>query len=139
MKIIDFIICDDIRREIGNKHTLVGVYDESIDFSVEKDYYKKWPKGIKLGFFIRIALLTMMPDEFSFNMIFEDKKTEMGRGKIKQDSPISQRLNLIIVHNNFLFQNAGEVKFQIDFFKNGTRIAELIPDSKLLVRESLSK
>ena len=28
MKIVDFIVCDDIRREIGGKNTIIGVYDE---------------------------------------------------------------------------------------------------------------
>jgi len=54
MKLIDFIICDDIRTELGNKFSLMGIYEDAINFNVSANESGKWPKVIRIGFFIRI-------------------------------------------------------------------------------------
>lgn len=49
MRINNFILCDDIRTEVGNKKSLMGVYSKEITFSVAKDEKKQWPKELVLG------------------------------------------------------------------------------------------
>lgn len=138
MKLIDFIVCDDIRREIGNKHTLVGVYDETVEFSVGKSGFKQWPKAMKLGFFIRVNFDDEVPDEFSFNMLFLTEKKELGKGKVIINPTASKRLNIVIVHNAFVFPNEGKIEFELVFYKNGKIIQEITPDCKLIIKESLA-
>ena len=54
MKLKDFIICDDIRIEASNKFSLMGVYNDALNFNVPIELVEKWPKIIHLGFFIRL-------------------------------------------------------------------------------------
>ncbi len=55
LKIIGFIICDDIRQEVGSKVTLVGVYDNAIVFTPPPGKQNvSWPISMKLGFFLKI-------------------------------------------------------------------------------------
>ena len=52
MKIIDFIVCDDIRNEVNNKVSLIGIYNDAINFIVPAN--SSWPKILQLGLFIRL-------------------------------------------------------------------------------------
>ena len=54
MKLLNFIICDDIRNELGNKHSLMGVYDDSIEFQVTPDNQNTWPKSLKVGIYAKV-------------------------------------------------------------------------------------
>jgi len=53
MKFTDIIVCDDIRREVGNKHTLVGVYADIIYFQPQQNV-PQWPIFKPIGIFFRI-------------------------------------------------------------------------------------
>ena len=79
MKLKDFIICDDIRTEINNKVSLIGVYNDSINFVVPESAADAWPKILRLGLFIRLAL----------NDIEEKKKI----GKLTLDFTINRDIN----------------------------------------------
>jgi hypothetical protein len=50
-----FLICDDIRNELGNKQSLIGVYDDVINFSAPQADIGKWPKVIRLGIYIKLG------------------------------------------------------------------------------------
>ena len=47
MKITDFIICDDVRMEIGNKISIMGIYNDSIILSVP-GAETTWPVPLRL-------------------------------------------------------------------------------------------
>ena len=49
MKINSFIICDDIRSEVGNKKSLMGIYTKELVFSVTAEEAGVWPKDLVLG------------------------------------------------------------------------------------------
>ena len=59
MKLNCFLICDDIRNELGNKQSLTGIYDDVINFSM-KDI-GKWPKVVKLGIYEPITNPMVFP------------------------------------------------------------------------------
>jgi len=140
MKLLDFIICDDIRNEIGNKNSIIGVYSDAIVFSVNKESSKQWPKRMKLGFFIRILFeeTDEIPDKFVFNMLIDSELKEIGKGDLNiQKKGSSNKLILALVHNNFLFQNEGIMEFQFDFYKDNKIVNQISPDISLQVKESI--
>ena len=53
MKFTDIIVCDDIRREVGNKHTIVGAYADIILFQPQPNN-PQWPILKPIGLFFRI-------------------------------------------------------------------------------------
>ncbi len=55
MKFSDIIVCDDIRREIGNKRTLVGVYSNQLIFYTDPEQ-PNWPTPKQLGIYFNIIL-----------------------------------------------------------------------------------
>lgn len=64
MKLLDLIICDDIRQEVGGKQSLIGVYSDLIINFIPGQVV--WPVNFKLGIFIRIKLEEndLRPDAF---------------------------------------------------------------------------
>lgn len=53
MKIIDFIIAEDVRNEIGNKYSLMGIFSEKV-FLPKPPPNITGPIAFRLGLFIRI-------------------------------------------------------------------------------------
>ena len=140
MKLLDFIICDDIRIEVGNKHTIIGVYDDSIVFSVNSNNSNQWPKSKKLGFFIRILFekTDEMPDKFVFNIITDSETQEIGKGNLEiQKMEKLKSLIISLIHSNFIFKNDDTIRFQLVFYKNSKIVNELSPDLLLKVKESI--
>lgn len=141
MKIINFLICDDIRFEIGNKHSLIGVYDGKIIFNVLPDKQGQWPKNNKIGIFAKFQLESEKPYSFSLKVFYNKKEKEIGKGLLNIDhSKSNNKITLALLHNNFEFSELGEIEFQFEFFDKGNnQIKSLIPNSTLLVEEQLIK
>lgn len=144
MKLINFLICDDIRNEIGNKHSLIGVYDDSIEFSVLQEKKNIWPKSLKIGIFSRILFtnseLKKGIHSFNLSVKYNDELIELGSG-ILSDNIIKQlnesnKLTIAMVNNNFVFKEEGQLNFLIKFFNNKKEnIGTLNPDLSFKVTE----
>lgn len=133
MKIYDFIVCDDIRFEIGNKNTLIGIYDD-LNFNVDKISLDQWPKAIKLGFFVRIKLDPSDEiDEFQLEFFLNNKEFSNAKGLINNPIEKNLLLNIALVNNTFVIPNKGTITFKIKFFNDKKLVCELEPDYKLKV------
>lgn len=131
MKITNFIICDDVRTEIGNKHSLIGIYDGVIEFNVTQGTAGVWPKNLKLGLFAKLFAET------------EEEKTKINRFKIKliingtekilgenilngKGNAVIPKITLVAVFNNFIFEGPGDYSFVLDFYDaNGQLISSV--------------
>ena len=140
MRIDDFIVCDDIRREIGNKFTLVGVYGESIDFEVSKSECGKWPKNVKLGFFIRIRFDNneTIPDKFSMHALFDDTDEQiLGQLNIESKKPRQNKLNIAIVHGRFAIPKESTLSFILRLYEGDNQIEELVLPIRIKINERI--
>lgn len=126
MRLLDFVICDDIRTEIGNKLSLMGVYTGTY---IIPDNIVKWPFPTRFGFFIRLLAEGDQPGhDFEFHIL------RLGETKVKIEGSI---LNIdpgkpFIIHFNispFLIKEAGTLDFEIRFLKGTAPIS--IPLSSL--------
>ena len=75
MRLIDFLICDDVRQEVGNKFTLVGIYDSDIRIQVRTADAIRFPLPVNLAVFLRAQL---EPGELGFDF-FEMREEQIGR------------------------------------------------------------
>ena len=134
MRLLDFVICDDIRNELGNKLSLMGVYTGTY---IIPDTIVKWPFPTRFGFFIRLLAEGEQPgQEFEFHIM------RSGETKVKIDGSI---LNFdhgkpFIIHFNlspFLIKEAGTLDFEIRFLKGTVPIS--IPLSSLEIIGSVAE
>jgi hypothetical protein len=145
MKIISFLVCDDIRNEVGNKYSLMGVYGDAIDFRVAPMNKDKWPKRMRLGFFVSMKREKNISEKniesFSLNLDYNGKIKELGKGEFRpREHPKVNQINLVVISNNFEFHESGEIKFFLDFFDASNKLVEKItPDYSLRVSENIIK
>ncbi|MDI6739293.1 MAG: hypothetical protein QME74_02900 [Candidatus Edwardsbacteria bacterium] len=128
MKLLDFIICDDIRFEVGNKNTLVGIYGD-INLTQKRGSKLSWPVPLKLWLYLRCLINEGEDKPESFHIDI----THNTKGSI---APIAgtlsipegiKYLNLALV-GNISLPDTGVISFKISFFKAGQEVYVVVPD-----------
>jgi len=140
MKLLDFIICDDIRNELGNKHSLMGIYDDSIEFQVTPDNQNTWPKLLRIGIYAKVK--TEDDEEvfkFKIRMKCNEKETVLlDRTLTLPKIKTSKKMNIAFVHSAFKFENPGNFTFFLDFYNQKKElIATLSPEFVISVKEKV--
>ena len=131
MKLNDFIICDDIRTEVNNKVSLIGVYNDALNFIVPERAAALWPKAIRLGIFIRVDLESI--EEFQKIGKFILKSTINGEPnfnaeqvfteKIQENHPL-RRMTISVAFNQVNINNAGDMVLSLSIFDNNGELME---------------
>lgn len=106
-KYVSTIICDDVRRELSNKVSLLGVYNEDIVFdqlpaTIEKLYiFQRWNN---------------VPDDANFIFRINIGKRELPElkigkkyGNLEPGPEPTPRWNIILGIGNLLFDNEGDL------------------------------
>jgi len=146
MKIDTFIISDDVRQEVNNKNSIIGLYDEVIKFREPKVKKGKWPKMMKVGIYAKFKLLDDDLNQnivsFKFKSKYKDKINEWVNGNFSQDNVVqiksTKKIKLVIVIPNFLFMGEGNITFQFEFYNEKNDIIKNIePEYNLKVIEEL--
>ena len=121
MKIKSFIICEDIRRELGNKSSLMGVLSDSLNF--EGANANEWPKVINLAAFVQISLEDVIPSDFSIRVTLEGEEIANLKSdlEIKKDT---QYLNLPITMYAFPLKSKGMLIFDLKLQRQGDILLE---------------
>jgi len=121
MKINSFILCEDIRNEMGGKQSLMGVFGDTILLEVPPAAQDTWPKALRLGLYVQMTLEG--DDRGIDNLSFKiEKDAVSGIGKIGEGTiPIWKnksvgRLAIAFVLNPFLVAGAGLVTFKLICF-----------------------
>lgn len=136
MKLLDILFCDDIRRELYNKFSLMGLYNDRLILNVNKQAKVAWPQPLNL-----CALLI-----FSFST--EDRKKQANRFEfeylLNNESKLkmSNELN-IVINEGFQFQIAigsmsipimpGDLGFSIKLYKDKELIFSEKNEKKLTI------
>jgi hypothetical protein len=112
MKVVDFLICDDIRTEIGNKHSIIGLYDDAITFNVSIAEKGKWPKIIKLGIFIKARFDNNQEKKqvgkFRLDVMLNETNKTIAEGELNfSEKKEATGINVAVVFNQFVFESPG--------------------------------
>ncbi len=133
MKLIDFIICDDIRFETSGKNTLIGVYGD-MNFTYKKGEAKPENVIYRMGVFIRCLIdeKDQIPDSFQLILIHSKKGALPPINGTLVSKEGIKLFNIAIV-NNILLHTEGIITFKLTFKKMGKEISSLVPDYNLEV------
>jgi hypothetical protein len=84
MNIINFILCDDIRSELGNKKSLMGVYAKELLFTTTDGKDSIWPKNLNLAIMVTFSLSSAIKRNaktFKVTYSLNNIEKELGRGE----------------------------------------------------------
>lgn len=135
MKLLDFIVCDDIRQEIGNKPSLMGVYANNIILPPSPEGDTKWPFALRLGFFVRFLRESSdtQPDVFRVEFIRDGGVFSKVEGLVTAAPESDINLSIALVNSAFQIMGVGPISFRIVFSKEGKGIGQFEPDYSLNV------
>ncbi|GEM_PF-1022116 len=145
MKIINFIICDDIRSEIGNKKSLMGIYTKTLSFSVNADEKDNWPKELSLGMMLEFSISQKIKRAaHKFKVFYSINSVEkvLGEGEFnfpRDDQEQEDDFKITLFSKSkYHFESCGNLKHCVKIFDiSGKVIARAIPDSEFVIRENI--
>ncbi|MFA6036880.1 MAG: hypothetical protein WC748_02005 [Legionellales bacterium] len=115
MKLTDIIFCDDIRIELNNKFSLMGVYNDKIIFHAQNSTIK-FPLPLKLALFLRFKLDVEDEHPENFEFIYFMNREEIL--KINGDIKSNDDTVLLALAHQTLPLKKGELNFSIKLLKN---------------------
>lgn len=130
--LLDFLVCDDVRTEVGDKFTLVGIYGNTIRLDLQ-GAEAKWPVLIpKLGFFVRTGPVTSFtPDHFSLSFTFNGSQIAKFEGELKVADPAGPII-LAVVASPFPVHGSGELRFNL-VYRAGERSESVAIDRAIVI------
>jgi len=120
MKVLAFIISDDIRQEVGNKFSLMGIFNQSIELSIPGQAPNTGGVALRLGIMLRARLEENdpQPDSFSLELLFNQTSLARIVGQLTlehREAPFNLLLTapVVPIHGSGLLDfrlqvNAGE-------------------------------
>ena len=143
MRINCFILCDDIRTEVGNKKSLMGVYSKEIAFSVAKEEKKQWPKEIVLGLMLDFSVNRDTKEKakgFEICYQLNDMKRSIGKGTFQFTKDEVTRKDdiqaVIYMKAHYIFDSPGFLFHLVEVFdESGEVIAQATIPTRILIKE----
>jgi hypothetical protein len=133
MKLLDFIVCDEVRVENTGKHFLVGVYSNELIVAAPPNLP---PPPIRMSFFIRLKAEERDPIKQSLDFSIWQGSEKLfdlqGQVEIKnRDAFVNLGLNIGLVQ----VKRYGDIRFEMKYGDKvfapevGLTIRSLIPDA----------
>lgn len=143
MKINSFIICDDIRSEVGNKKSLMGIYTKELVFSVTAEEAGVWPKDLVLGMMLDFsisAVLKKKAHKFKVMYSVNDVENALGEGEFKfppDERDLEGDFQMtIFAKSQYRFESCGKLSHCVKIFDaSGNEIVQASPTTELLIKE----
>jgi hypothetical protein len=98
MKFLDAIFCDDIRQELNNKLSLMGLYNDRMVLNINNENKITWPQPINLSALLRFSLdeKNEKPDSFEFEYILNNKNIVNINGELTLSNHDKSQFQLIL-------------------------------------------
>ena len=138
MKILDWVVCDDVRFENNGKKILIGVYDQSINFRGLPDPRPE-SVGLNLSSFIRILKVSKeeVPDIARIIFSIDNEIIHSIDMNVRPDSVEWKKLLTLVIRSNFQFKSSCTLSLKIELIRDGEIIKKLKPplDISVLIHE----
>lgn len=131
MRFLDYIIAEDIRFELGNKLSIMGIYSEEIRLNLPDD--TQWPVPFRFGIFIRLKIeeSDVTPNRFVLNVDHNDNNIAQINGNIGIMASV-RTISLPLVINPFPLPGYGTVRFNFEIYNNEDLLSSEIHELKIL-------
>lgn len=141
MKVLNFIVCDDIRHEIGNKITLVGIYTDSIKVQLPPEKKKLWPILLpKMGIFAQLQLEQgeVLPASVTLVIRLDGSDIAKFEALLSQEFHGKHKdINLAIIASPFPLPAPGRLSFCLTLKHGEKTFQDLLP-YELVVEQNLT-
>lgn len=128
MIIKDILICEDIRQEVGNKISLMGLLCSSITIDTPPDIPKGAPVALSLAGLISIENTNSENDGKDFNiqisMSIGDKKFSHMTAKVQSAGIIDRISYLPVPRFSFDVKETSRLSIHAKIMKNETSVSE---------------
>ena len=123
MKLKDFIVCDDIRAEINNKFSLMGIYNDALNLTVQEKLADNWPKIVHLGFYIRLDIESLEELKSIGKFVLESAQNgeinfraeRIFNEIIKENHPLRQMI-ISVVFDQIKIISLGEMELSLSVY-----------------------
>lgn len=126
MKILDWVICDDIRFENNGKKFLIGVYDQSINF---RDFPQPRPEAFTLNLcsFIRILKVSEEESPDAARLLFLIDNEIIHDIKLDLQKPPDgwKKLLTLVIKADFAFKASCSLSLKIELLREEKTILNL--------------
>jgi len=144
MKIINFILCDDIRTEVGNKKSLMGVYSKEILFTANTEEKETWPKSLILGMMLDFSIpgdVKKRAHKFKITYSLNGIEKALGEGELSIPADELDRVDdfqvTIYSKAQYQFETCGRLSHCVRIYDAmGKEIAHAITMTDILVKEN---
>jgi hypothetical protein len=121
MRVLEFIFADDIRQEMGNKTSIMGVYADEIILSPPPP---KWPIPFRISAFIRMSMegTEQVPDKFSLQISQNGNKIAHMAGDLKIIAQVGKFLTLPLTVFPLPIPGPGVIQFDFALSHEGKEL-----------------
>lgn len=136
MKITDFIVCEDIRREINGKHSLMGAFNDVIRLIIPPGTEPRWPVNVRFATFTRFALDPgeQLPDQIGIKVHLGEDLAVDALVNITV-SEFWRPLQLIMGPIELQVPGPALMKFEFTLKREGQVLATLEPQTSMRVTD----
>jgi hypothetical protein len=128
MKIKNIIICEDIRQELGNKLSLMGVLGSSINIDTQPNMPKEASIVVPLACLVSIENADPTNDANDFNvqitMYIGDKKIGNMASRIMSTGTIDRMFHLPVPRFELGINETTKLSIHAQIMKNGASMSE---------------
>ena len=119
MRVLDVIVCDEVRREMGNKLSLMGVYGDEMRLETTPD----GPFALRLAVFVRAMLEAgdPFPDRMDFVVHSGGQEIAQGGSTVAATDP-ARPIGILIALNPVVFPALGEATFELKLTHEGAPV-----------------
>ena len=116
MKFIDVLFCDDIRVEVNNKVSLMGLYNDRIVFHTHDQAKIEWPVNMDLAMLVRFSMSEKEkhPIAFTFECFSNDKSVVKIEGNADLASTDGSIFSIILNTKNIPL-SSGDLDILLKF------------------------
>jgi len=131
MKFIDVLFCDDIRVEVNNKVSLMGLYNDRIVFHAHDQAKIEWPVNMDLAMLVRLNISEneKHPIAFTFECFSNDKSVVKIEGNADLASTDGSIFSIIVNTKNIPL-NSGDLGYSIKIYDKDKKTEYLSKLSK---------
>ena len=137
MKFVDYIIAEDIRFEIGNKLSVMGVLSDEIKLNLPDN--TQWPIPFRFGIFIRLEIEASdeIPNRFVLKVDHNGNSIAQMNGSIEVEASV-RTISLPLVIHPFPLPGYGAIRFDFEIYNNENLLKSEIQEIKILQEDALN-